>query len=84
MGEQSYATTSLRPLSHKENRRGESVGGTRVPFARDAWEESVTLSPLHLSLPRARTHTHGCTLKHLLSPFFWPMDEKDGGKESIN
>lgn len=75
MGEQSYATISLRPLSHYHTtkRRGESVGGSRGPFARDTWEKSLSLT-LSLSLLLSHTHAHtqmGARLNnnlHLLAP----------------
>lgn len=69
MGEQSMRQSAWGHYYnyHTTDRRGQSVGGSRVPFARDTWEGSLSLSlsvsPVYLnlsffSLSGARTHTH--------------------------
>lgn len=69
MGEQSMRQSAWGHYYnyHTTDRRGQSVGGSRVPFARDTWEGSLSISlsvsPVYLNLSLfflsgARTHTH--------------------------
>lgn len=65
MGEQSNATVSLRiGCHHTANRRWESVGGSRVLFAGDTWEEALSLSVSHIHLNTPPPHPPSLSLSH--------------------